>query len=355
MVELAEPGAAGTDWGVMEAAGAMSSVGHPQHWLFVSARVFTRRIRGYFFEGGDLEWSAPAKLLRGDLVLVYEMGKPDSAGDAPGRKQIGWVMQAISDAREDDEDYWDWVADFRGMPIIHPLPLAEAKRDRAFRDWRGGSLQGSGGHLSMPDAVWDHVMKRLDERNPGVAARLAGPGDVSFARVPVDPVEEVEDDVTERRWRRERLLQDEVADLVEDEGWASRPDAPSLLLSEPTEHGYHLPATGWYVDDLLLLGPRHLLVVEYELHASGGDQDGAQQADDYASELRKRLWGWTVDGLVIAESFNEVEYDAAQRLNIECLQAALDSRGQVQLHQVGTVRGPVAAAREGAMRTRRRR
>jgi hypothetical protein len=127
------------------------------------------------------------------------------------------------------------------------------------------------------------------------------------------------------------------------------------VSSKPGELHYHLPGTGWYVDDLLLLRPKHLLVVEYELHAGGGERDGAQQADDYASDLRTRLHGWTVDGLVIAESFSQAEFDVAERLQVECLQATLDRRERLQLHQVGVVRGPVAAAREQANPRRRRR
>ena len=196
---------------------------------------------------------------------------------------------------------------------------------------------------------------RLDARNPGLAARLGERGEVSFERSTIDPIEELTDDLDERLWRRERLLQDEVADLIEDEGWASRPDAASLRLSEPTEHGYHLPGTGWFVDDLFLLGQRHLLVVEYELHAGGGPRDGAQQAEDYALDLRGRLRGWVVDAAVIAESFSEAEFDVAKRLNVECLQATIGDRGHLELHSVGPVRGPVAEERENARQKRPRR
>jgi hypothetical protein len=62
-----------------------------------------------------------------------------------------------------------------------------------------------------------------------------------------------------------------------------------------------------------------------------------------------------VDGLVIAESFSQAEYDVAERLHVECLQATLDRRDRLQLHQVGVVRGPVAEAREQANPRRRRR
>jgi hypothetical protein len=325
-----------------------------QHWLFVSAQVFTRRIRRNLFEGdGELEWSAPAKLREGDLVLVYEMGKPDRPGDAPGRKQIGWALQALEDARPSGRREFRVVAAFRGMPIAHPLPLAEAQRDRSFRDWRGGSLQGSGGHLLMPDAPWQRVLARLNARNPGLATRLQAPGEVSFERSDLDPIEDLDLGLDERLWRRERLLQNAVADIAPAEGWATRPDATSLRLSEPTEHGYHLPGRRWFVDDLLLLGPRHLLIVEYELDAGGHPDHGAQQAWDYARELRPGLRGWTVDCVVIAESFSQAEYDVAERLNVECLQAAIDSRNRVRLHQVGSIKGPVAEAREDARQRRR--
>lgn len=112
-----------------------------------------------------------------------------------------------------------------------------------------------------------------------------------------------------------------------------------------------MPGAQYFVDDLLKIADRHLLVAEYEMHAHGNPEHGAQQAADYRRELERlrRLRNWTIDALVIAEDFDQAELKAAQRLDVECIRAGVDEEDDLVLTLEGSVQGPAWQARARAL------
>jgi hypothetical protein len=323
-------------------------------YLLIAARVYTRRIRDLINEVGLVGWSAPKHLRRGDLALLYEMGKPDDPDDVPGRKEIRWLLRALTDATSDRE--WGSAADFEGFPLRRPLSLDDAKVEcPAFASGPARSLQGR--HRKLEPEVWTEIVRAIDRRNPGFDDALSSPAalDARFAEELDDLDSDSSDDADfqgpGRLWRSERFLQDDIADLIDEEGWAEQIDPGDLGLRAPSRQGYYLPAVNYFVDDLLKVAERHLLVVEYEMHAHGDPLHGAQQAADYLHELKKlrQVRGWTIHAVVIAEDFDQTELKVAERLNVECIRAGLNSDDELTLALEGSVRGPAWEARQSAL------
>jgi hypothetical protein len=281
------------------------------------------------------------------------MGKPEDKGDLKGRMQIGWLLRALTDAEEDRR--WRYAADFEGAPILRPLALADGKRSsHRFATGPGKSLQGR--HRALDPIVWNELVTAIDARNTGFAQALSDPDAINelFADGPlgVDDDGSLETDYEGpgRIWRSERLLQDEIADLIDEERWSQPFDPTEVGLDWPSQHGYYLPATGWFADELLQLSQKHLVVVEYELCAHGDPRHGAQQAHDYMAELAqlRRLRDWKLDAAVIAEDFDPEELGVSARLGVECLLAGEDEDGETTLRHVGAVRGAIWQARHSA-------
>lgn len=329
------------------------------YYMMIAARVFTRWIREDLSDSGYVGWSAPATVEPGDLLLLYEMAKPASNGDTKGRKQIGWIMRARTAAQSDPRR--PRAADFDVYPLRRPLPLAEAKKVRRFATGPGRTLQGSVRRLDAK--TFEALFARIVASNPELDGALASPRKLSQLFAHAVAKEATEDDentsfsASGRGWHSERLLQDDCADAIERERWAlpvSTDEAAELGLGDLGLHGFYYPRQQWFIDDLLWLDPadRHLVVVEYELAALGTPRDGARQAADYRDALRRDLRSHgisAVDALVIAESFNEAEFQAADVLNVECLRAQTTGhhrRRRISLHDAGRVSGPVAACRK---------
>jgi hypothetical protein len=314
-------------------------------WLFQAARVYTRNIRYDLEEDGAVKWSAPRDLMPGDLALLYEMGKRDQPGDPQGRKQIGWILRACSSVRSDRR--WGYAADFEGFPLTHPLSLTDARRVAGFPK----SLQGIS-HRKLDEGGWNGLLSQLERRNDGLISRLDRGPETLFRDLQDEDAggDGLEFPEGHQAWRRERWLQDAVTDVIDAEGWAAHPNPSTSRFGSPSEQGYYLPDRRWFVDDLLLLADRHMVVVEYELQALGDPDHGVRQACDYRAALRSRLRGWMVDALVIAEDFSESELTLAKQEGVECMIAQLDDDEAATLADAG-IPGPASDAR----RTRARR
>jgi hypothetical protein len=201
------------------------------------------------------------------------------------------------------------------------------------------------------------LVKAIDRRNPGFKDALTSQAalDARFAEeLDVDASEGSDDSDFQgpgRLWRSERFLQDDITDLIDDEGWAEQIDPDDLGLSPPSRQGYYLSSANYFVDDLLKIADHHVLVVEYEMHAHGHPDHGAQQAADYRYELKKlrRLRGWTIHAAVIAEDFDQSELNAAERLDVECIRAGLNNDDELILTLEGSVCGPAWKARQSAL------
>jgi hypothetical protein len=263
-------------------------------------------------------------------------------------------LRAVTDATDDPR--WRHAADFEGFPLQRPLSLDDAKKEcPGFAAGPGRSLQGR--HRKLEREVWTELVKAIDRRTPGFRDALASQAalDARFAEeldgYGPDGSDDSDFQGPGRLWRSERFLQDDIVDLIDDEGWAEQIDPGDLGLRSPSRQGYYLPGANYFVDDLLTIADHHLLVVEYEMHAHGDPLHGAQQAADYRHELKKlpQLRGWTIDAVVIAEDFAQTELDVAQRLDVECMGAGLDDDGEVILTLEGSVRGPAWAARLSAL------
>jgi hypothetical protein len=329
-------------------------------WLLIAARVYTRELRAHLNAGRTVSWSAPGAIKPGDLALLYEMGKPEVPGDLPGRMQVDWLLRAASSPSRDRD--WKWVADFEGIPLRRPLSLAEAKRSRLFADGPGKSLQGRHRYLDRP--TWVSLSHRIDRLNPdlSLAAALTNPPalDRLFASGDLSVVTDDSDDRDfsdhGAMWRTEAHLRKDAADLIDQERWTHElGDLQELGLMLPGASGYHLGDVNLYVDDILRLDTRHLVVVEYEKQAHGGNHShGARQAANYRRELRERLPGYTIDGLVIAAVFGSEELAVASRLGIECLRIERRGRRALKFTQLDDLAGPVRRARAAVQRRPKR-
>jgi hypothetical protein len=320
-----------------------------QRWLFVAARAFTRSIRKALDAHGEVVWSAPKKLRPGDLALLYEMGKPDGPGDPSGRKEAGWILRARSRPRPDPT--WSYVADYDGAPLSHPLALREMRR--AFSDGSSLNLKGTR-HRRLSVDQWNALLRLIEERNKGFIATLQCHSDRLFhssGDAGADDLPFPEDGG--RVWRTERWLRDAVRDLIDEERWATRPDPSNREFGQPSEHGYYIPELNRYIDDILLLGDRHLLVVEYEREALGAPQHGVAQVTANRDALRelRRLRAWQIDGIVIAGVIVRSERELARCHGIECMEAHRESKGTAVLTSIGPA-GPASKLR--AVRRERR-
>lgn len=337
----------------------MTSKRQPNHYLLTAARVFTRQVRAEIRKYGDVQWSAPAKLQAGDVAFLYEMGKTDEVDDIRGRMQIGWLLRATSDAEPDER--WRYMATFEGIPLRTPLSLDAAKHaSKAFSEGPGRMMIG--GNKTLTPTIWQELSQAIANVNPGLGPALTDAAELdrllhagTDRRLDPDDSTEANYAEIERAWRFEGALQDDLADLVDQEGWGGPPD-PDLGFGDPSLAGYHLPGHG-FVDDLLQLGDleqRHLVVIEYETAAHGDPKHGARQVDRYRSALRERLPDWEIDTAVIAETFNQRELDIAQKYDVECLQAGTGRRHRPTLTQVGEVKGAIWQARAPSRRRQRR-
>ena len=64
------------------------SADSPNYWCLVSSRFYTWGIRQHVLDHGGFGWSAPAELRQGDLVILYEKGKPAGIGGVPGSHDV---------------------------------------------------------------------------------------------------------------------------------------------------------------------------------------------------------------------------------------------------------------------------
>lgn len=313
------------------------------HWLFVGARVFTQAIRQAIDADGFVSWSAPSSLSPGDQVLLYEMGKPDQLGDPLGRKQAGWLLRARTGARPHGR--WKNVADYDAVPLRNPLPLSDIRR--ALNQWRRGFLRQTR-HRRLSPNDWKALLDSIAALNPAAVAELEQHPDRFFSTPPegvgYDDLEFPDDG--ESLWRTELLLQAAVSELIEAEGWASRIDLGARVVRHRSDRGYHIPEINRYVDDVLLLRPEHLLIVEYELQADGDPRHGVAQAAGYRRELKqiRRFRRLRIDALVIATDFFPFELELSRAEGIECMQASQNSRQELVLSDVGTP-GPASRLR----------
>jgi hypothetical protein len=320
----------------------------PRHWFLVADRTYTHDLAER--DSWILNWSSAPTMKRGDIAVLYERGRRDFADQPPGRKEIGWVLRALSEPASDRR--WGNVTWFRAEALHFPVPLAKAKSSRSVRNWGAmrASLQGSNGTFEMPSRVWRGLRNEVEEYNPGIAGTLDGwerSRPRKFTHEPL-PESSYEDDVLE--WRSEEAMQPVVLDLIDCEGWAHRIDPDDKRFGRPSSRGFHLPREDWYVDYVLWLGTRrsnHALVVEFERVAHGDDPEhGARQASDYCRALRGHLRDCDVSGLVVAQDFNEAELQIAEELHIECMLLSRDKkRRRSKLSEAGGYRGAVHAAR----------
>ena len=209
-------------------------------------------------------WSARPTIDPGDLARLYEIGDPTDPLDAEGRGHIEWVLRARSTAVPDNK--WPYVAEFEMAPLV-PLPLHIAKRSRRFAEGPGANMQGS--YNELEPALWTDLVKLIDVQNPGFETRMSTPGgrDTVFEEVlrPDDSVEGAQYESVGSRsrpsWPNKRLMQAQVAEAAFNDGWGDPVDSEELGSGLQTVHGYQLPGTNQYADDLLVLSDRNVVAV----------------------------------------------------------------------------------------------
>jgi hypothetical protein len=275
-------------------------------------------------------------------VLLYEMGKPDQPEDPPGRMQIAWLLRATTDTYVSAQ--WGKAADFEGVLLDPPVSRAEAMQGEEFA--RGpGKARGRAGQLQRE--VWDELVELIDRDHPGFAVRVNDPRalDIWFADPPGDVEDDPSKDEEYRRagqpWRAEYFLQVDVARFLADTCGLASAGPTELGLRKPSRQGFWLPSQSWYVDDVVKVGRRRFVVVEYERFAHGDPAHGAQQAFEYQDELKRLRPDLRFDAAVIAMEYSAAELTVGRRLGIECLRAGVDQRGRVTLAHAGGPKGAI--------------
>ena len=320
------------------------SADSPNYWCLVSSRFYTWGIRQHVLDHGGFGWSAPAALRQGDLVILYERGKPAGIGGFRGRMMFPIVARADTDAFPDDD--WGHYAQFSAVVMQPAVTWDELKADPAVATaWPAfqSNLRGNRGNHPVPPEVWHRIIEHAEARDPGITADVEAfargeepaPRSASRARiVPEDPFGPDVDLV-----RSEDHIERALLDYLSFQG-IGRLGTPRDDLPRKGGNGHPIPGHSSFCDLLVLLPDGVLVVIEVESEAGHDPKHGVNQVVGYQTQLLSA--GIRAAPCVVAQSFTEAELVRAAEHEVECLEIALDPEsGFFEIAQVGSVRGHV--------------
>jgi hypothetical protein len=292
---------------------------------------------------GRMGWSVPAELRKGDLVVMYERGRPAGPGGLKGRMIFPIIARAETDARPDDN--WGHWAEFSAVALEPPITWQDVKADPTASDWPAFQrrLHGNGGNHAIPPAAWDALVTLADKRDPGAAADIAAliageptpPRGPDRAAIRHEPLFGDEYEVYEN----ERRIEAALLDLLATEGVA-RLGGQEDGLPVKRGNGHRIAGSSSYCDLLLVLPDESVVVVEVESSADGNPEHGVLQAARYRNELAEA--GFSATACVVAQEFAEVELDRARELDVECFRIVIDTvSGFAALVPLDTWNGPL--------------
>ena len=330
------------------------SVDGPNYWCLVSSRFYTWGIRQHVLEHGGFGWSAPADLRKGDLVILYERGKPAGTGGFRGRMMFPIIARADCDAAPDD--LWGHYATFTAVVLQPPVTWDELKADPEVANaWPAfqSNLRGNGGNHAIPSDVWHRILEHAESRDPGITADVAAlargdePAPRSATRALVAPEEPFGPDVDPVR--SEDHIERALLDFLSERG-IGRLGTPRDGLPRKGGNGHPIPGHRAFCDLLVLLRDGALLVIEVESEAGHDPKHGVNQVVGYQKQLLSA--GIRAAACVVAQSFTEAELARASEHEVECLEVALDPEsGFFQIVPVGSVRGYLCRQLEREWRT----
>lgn len=319
------------------------------HWCLVSSRYRMLGIRERVLRDSSMGWSVPSELRRGDLVVMYERGRPSGPGGIKGRKIFPIVARAETDAQPDEQ--WGHWAEFTAVALEPALTWDDVKEHPVASTWPAfrQRLRGNRGNHLVPEEVWDALIALAERRDPGVAADVdalaagesPGPRAPTRAVLRHEPVSGDEYEVFEN----ERRIEGALLDILMAAGVA-RLGTPSDGLPAKRGHGHRIKGHYSYCDLLLILPDGRVVVVEVESVADGDPDHGVLQVVRYRGELAAT--GRDATACVVAQDFSDLELERARDLNVECFQIIIDAEtGWATLMPLDTWHGPLTEEWDG--------
>ncbi len=312
-------------------------------WCLVSSRYWMLGMRRRVLKQSETGWSVPAELRAGDMVVMYERGRPAGPRGLRGRKLFPILARADTDARPDDE--WGYWADFTAIPIQPGIPWKMVKDDPVASRWPAvrARMQGKRGNHEVPRHVWDAIVRLADRVDPGAAADAAA----LMAGEPAPPRGEsrahlVDEDLAifeSERFENEQVIETLFFELIAD---AARPATPADGVPPKGGNGHAIPGYPSYCD-ALIVALDQMVVVEFECEATGDPAHGVMQAVRYRGELASA--GIEASACVVAQSFADIELVLAKEHGVECFRIAIRQDEDVfELVNMDTENGPLSAA-----------
>jgi hypothetical protein len=314
-----------------------------QYWCLVASRYWTWGIREHVIKHGEFEWSAPGDLRRGDMVILYEMGKRPIGGGMKGRKMFPVIGRAETDARPDDR--WGHMARFSAIALEPPITYEEVRDDpEIFDAWPAlrRKFFANGGNHSIPAAVWDRLIARVDRRDPGAASDVAAlaRGDAPPARgpdrAPITADDPLDEDVAPAL--REKYIEEAFTQYLVHQG-IGRIATTADGLPRRGGNGHRIPDHRSFCDLLVVLPGGALAVVEVETEAGSDPKHGVNQVVGYRQQLIAA--GLRATPCVVAQNFTQAELDLAAEHAVECFRVYVDPESDFfDIESVGPV-GPL--------------
>ncbi len=296
------------------------------YWCLVSSRFWTWGIREHVVKHGEFEWSAPAELRRGDMVILYEMGKRPINGGFKGRMMFPVIGRAETDAFPNER--WRYMARFSAIALQPPVTYEEVRDDPAiFEAWPAlrGKLQSKLGNHVVPPEVWRLLIEHVERRDPGAAADVAAlvRGDVPSPRGPERARILADDpfgpDVAPVL--REKYVEDAFVGYLGNLG-IGRIATSADGLPRRGGNGHRIPDHRAFCDLLIVLPGGWLAVVEAESEAGSDPKHGVNQVVGYRKQLIAA--GIRAAPCVVAQSFTQAELDRASEHDVECFRVFID-------------------------------
>ena len=297
-----------------------------RYWCLVSSRYWTWGIREHVIKHGEFEWSAPGELRRGDMVIMYEMGKRPIGGGMPGRRMFPVIGRAETDAYPDDR--WGHMARFSAIALEPPVTYEEVRDDPAILErWEGlrNKLYSKGGNHSIPQDVWRRLLEHVDARDPGAAADVAAlergeePPPRAPERAEIVPDPPLDENVAAAL--REKYIEDAFTQYLSSIG-VGRIATTADGLPRRGRNGYRIPDHRSFCDLLIVLEGGALAVVEAETEAGADPKHGVNQVVRYRQELIRA--GIRAAPCVVAQSFTQQELVRAEEHGVECFRVFID-------------------------------
>lgn len=277
-------------------------------WLLVSGPDYYNSLPQELERNdGLVTWSAPRRLVTGDLALLYQ--------SSPSR-EFKWLFRARCEAVPNA--VWGHMAWFEVLEFRAGMGFAEANADPVIRRFPKMRSRLVGSNHVVTEVVWERLAQLLVERNPEAAevVRSWTSQIPTGTHLRIEDFEPADDYGQDPLFKHERGMEQFALDWLLRDGGRRLPrrDDGLRLRGRQDRLGPGMRA------DLVLvrsLASRPTLDV-FELKLWTGSPAAADQVERYRSSLARQYPGWEVRGHLVAQGFSTVARRAATRMAITC-------------------------------------